>query len=201
MLPLVKGILTGILISIPTGPVGFLCVKRTIADGFFAGILSGVGSVLADFLYAIVVLLGLHGVTHFVEVHAMSIRTIGGLLLLAVGWRTYHDQKFHEKTENSVTVIENISSTFFITLTNPTQLITFSIVFASVGALSGGRHAVYFFLGGLLIGAFMWWFSIAFLMDRFRHKLSDKIFKYISMFAGVLIMGTGLLALLSVAVW
>lgn len=196
---LIKGILIGLLISIPTGPVGFLCLERTLVFNRRAGFASGLGSVTADAFYASVVLFGLHHISDFIKDFQPEIRLVGSILLLYIGTKILIEKKENKNTHHlgDGSDTKNFLSSFLITMTNPIQIITFGILFSFIGENYTNFHQTSFFIFGLLIGAIFWWGSLTIIVDKYRHKIGERASFIIARFSGIFILATGLVALLS----
>lgn len=197
---LLHGLLVGMLISIPTGPVGFLCLRRALLYPSRESISSAFGSISADLIFGFIGIFGLTSIAHFYLAAQAPIRFVGALILLYVGVKTFFNKKLQiipgvGEHEN----VSNFTSTFLLTMTNPIQVITLPIVFASVG--TGIRPGNYgdasMFLLGLAVGAVLLWLLFIGIASRFRGKIEHKHLKYVSYIAGTLIIGTGMFILAS----
>ena len=197
LIMLLKGVGAGLLISVPTGPVGFLCVRRTSLYGRIAGLVSGLGSVSADIIYALVVLGVLHGVGEFLLKYQPFVRCAGALFLLSIGYSLIC-QKREEAKEYVYhkNLWSAYFSTFFITATNPVQMITFAALFGTFGMGLHHTHWIGVFILGLSIGAFMWWVGLTLFIEKFSHTISMGVADKISFVVGVVVfaMGAGVLA-------
>ncbi len=192
---LLKGMGAGLLISVPTGPVGFLCVRRTSLYGRMSGLVSGLGSVSADIVYALVVLGVLHGVGEFLLRYQSIVRLAGSLFLLSIGYSLIH-QKEHKVDVEHKNLWSAYFSTFFITATNPVQMITFVALFGTFGIGLHHVHWIGVFIVGLAIGAFMWWVGLTLFIEKFSHAVSTSVAEKISFIVGIVVfaMGAGVLA-------
>jgi len=198
MYPLIKGFLIGLLIAVPTGPVGFLCVKRALTRKWKDSIASALGSVSADMIFGLIAIFGLTAVSHFFMREQNTIRFFGGLLLLYVGIRTFFEippavipglEKYEQ--------LGNFASTFSLTMTNPIQIITLPIVFAAIG--TGVRADEYgqalLFLFGLAVGSCLCWIILVGAASYLKRYVKERQFGLISRLAGVAIIGTGIYVL------
>jgi len=197
-LPIIKGILVGLLIAIPTGPVGFLCVKRGLTREYRAAVVSALGSVAADLIFGLIAIFGVTSVSRFFTHEQHTIRFFGGLLLLYVGVKTYFDMPPDvipglEKYEH----LGNMASTFSLTMTNPVQIITLPVVFAAIGTdVNPGHYGqAFLFLAGLAVGSCLTWVLLFTSLSFFRKYISAHHFDLINKISGVVIIGTGLFVL------
>ncbi len=198
LIPFFKGILIGLLIAVPTGPVGFLCAKRAITHRPRASIVSAFGSITADLIFGLVAIFGMATVSHFFLNEQNTLRFFGSLLLLYVGIKTFFDMPSTnipglEKYEH----LGNFASTFSLTMTNPVQVITLPIVFAAIGTNvdpANYNQALVFMLG-LAIGSCITWIILIGIMTLLKRYIQVHHFRIVNRTSGVLIMGTGLFVL------
>lgn len=192
---LLKGICIGLLVSIPSGPVGFLCVKRTLEDGVVSGIVSALGSIVADIFFAIVVIFGLHDVARFFSSQTHLFRLAGGVILMVLGARTYMEKHAHHPSVGGLTLTQNFGSTLLVTLTNPIQILSFSLVFSIVNALGTSISAREFFLGGFILGAIGMWALLIIVFTLLRARFTDRSIRIFNKLAGIIIGVTGIIIL------
>ena len=144
-----RGLVIGFSIAAPVGPIGILCIRRTLADGRASGFLSGLGAATADALYGCVAGFGLTVVSAFLVDQRTWIQLIGGVFLLALGVRTLRSRPAERAAQASAGrgLAGSYLSTLLLTLTNPMTIISFAGIFAALGVaetggdLSGGRLA------------------------------------------------------------
>ncbi len=197
---ILHGLLIGMLISVPTGPVGFLCVRRALVHHYRASFSSAFGSITADLIFGAIGIFSLTSVYDFFTKESTSIRFIGSLILLYVGIKTFFAIAPElipgiKKYEH----IGNFASTFFLTMTNPVQIITLPVVFAAVGTgvRSGNYGDALFFLLGLAIGSVCSWVILIGIATVFKKKIKEHHFRLINRISGTLITGTGIYIMLS----
>lgn len=197
---LLKGIILGFSIAAPVGPIGVLCIRKTLQFGRFSGLCSGLGAAFADSIYAIIAAFGLTAISSFLLAGQFWFRLIGGCFLLYLGWKTFIAKPASEsKNVLHTTLLNDFISTFFLTITNPMTILSFLAVFAGLGLSS--VHGSYFQAGELVLGVFlgsgMWWLLLSEGVTLFRKKVSQKVMTWINRIAGLIILGFGLSALLS----
>ncbi len=199
MSPLVQGILVGMLVAIPTGPVGFLCVKRAMAFGRWSGIFSGLGSLIADMFFAGLIVFKFGKISGFLSGVSAWVHIVGGLVLLYIGWRVYNSHERMQKIVISVkTLLGHMFSACVITLTNPVQILTFSFIFSVVGTTTFPTFAGnVWFLVGLGLGSLVWWVTLSLIIDHYRSRYTDQIIFMMTRIAGGFIIVAGSLAILS----
>jgi threonine/homoserine/homoserine lactone efflux protein len=198
-----KGAALGFAIAAPVGPIGILCIRKTVQFGRFSGFCSGLGAAVADSIYAVIAAFGLTFVSDFLIQGQFWLRLIGGAFLIYLGLRTFfaHPQETHLSTATRRTLISDFFSTFLLTLTNPLTVLSFLAVFAGLGltAFSGGYASATFLVLGVLVGSTLWWLILSEGVTLFRKKVSQNVMGWINRIAGLLIMIFGLLAWSSVA--
>jgi len=190
---LIKGILIGLLVSIPLGPIGVLVIQRTVNKSRVAGLLSGMGAALSDILYAIIAGFSLTFVIDFIREYEVLFQTIGALIVLGLGIHIFFKNPVTDLRRNRLrgnTHFQDIISSFLVTVSNPLTVFVFLAVFASSGvaiSLQQPYHA-FFVILGISIGAFIWWFSLSGIVSLFRHKINLRILWWINKTAGAIIV-------------
>jgi threonine/homoserine/homoserine lactone efflux protein len=196
---LIKGLIIGLSISVPVGPIGILCIRRTLTQGRMVGFLSGLGAATADALYGAIAGFGLTFLVNFLIGKQIWLRLIGGGLLCILGAKTF----LSKPAEQGASVEGNSPwnaylSTFFLTLTNPMTILFFTAVFAGLGVGSMGDH--YLSAGilvlGVFIGSAMWWLVLGSFTGLLQGLLNVRRLQWLNRISGLIIMGFGLFAFL-----
>jgi threonine/homoserine/homoserine lactone efflux protein len=188
-----KGILIGLLVSIPLGPMGILVIQRTVNKSRVAGLLSGIGAALSDTLYAIIAGFSLTFAINFIRENEILFQSIGAMVLLAMGIHIFFKNPvtdLRRKRLRGNTHFKDMISSFLVTFSNPLSVFVFLAVFASSGVainLEKPYHA-FFVILGIFAGAFIWWFSLSGIVSLFRHKMNLRILWWINKTAGVVIV-------------
>ena len=198
---LLKGLVIGFSIAAPVGPIGVLCIRRTLVQGRLYGFVSGLGAASADAIYGAIAGFGLTFISTFLVEQQTWLRLIGGLFLFVLGLKTLlekpKDQEFSDQMNKR---IDAYGSTFFLTLTNPITIISFAAIFAGLGLASEGKN--YFSAGILVFGVFtgsmLWWLLLSGGAGIFREKFTLNGLQWINRISGVIIIGFGIFAFLSV---
>ncbi len=200
---LVKGIVVGFLASIPLGPVGVLCIQRTINKGRTSGLFSGMGAATVDSFFALVAALGLTFIINFIEEQQFYIQLLGGGVLIFLGTRIFNTNPIqqirrHRKKKNKL--VEDFLSVLFLTLSNPLAVFLFVAAFAGIGLVTSKDSSIKssLIIAGVFLGATLWWASLTFFVDLFRKKFRLKQLWWINKIAGVIIIVFGIAAMLSV---
>lgn len=199
---IIKGIIIGILASIPLGPVGVVCIQRTLNRGRYAGFASGLGAAIADTVFAIIAVLGLSFIINFVEEHQLYFKIIGGMFLIYLGYRIFNTNpviQIRKQRRNKNNLFEDFLSVFLLTLTNPLAVFLFLAVFASLGILAEelNYYVAFYIVLGITIGAALYWFTFSSIINAFRKKFRLKSLWWINKISGLSILLFGLAAIVS----
>ena len=152
-----QGLILGFLIAAPVGPIGVLCIRRTLAHGRRSGFVSGLGTATADAIYGCIAAFGMTAAGQLLFAYQPALRLGGGLFLLYLGWGILRAKPpVFAGEDGSVRLIGDYVSAFILTLTNPLTIMTFAAVFAGVGiGESGGIYGLALLLvGGVLVAGF-----------------------------------------------
>jgi predicted secreted hydrolase/threonine/homoserine/homoserine lactone efflux protein len=197
-----RGILIGFSIAAPVGPIGILCIRRTLAQGRWYGFVSGLGAATADAIYGCVAGFGLTFISTLLVGQQMWIRLVGGLFLCYLGTRTLLARP-DEQTLSSQTsgLASAYGSILFLTLTNPLTILSFTAVFAGLGIAEtkGDYGSAATLVLGVFIGSGLWWFLLSGLASVFRTKVTSRAMQWVNRVSGVIILIFGLIALASLA--
>ena len=162
---LLKGILVGIIIAIPVGPVGVLCIRRTILHGRLAGFLSGLGAASADAIFGIIAGCGLTVVSDWLFDYQNWLRIVGAAFLLFIGISAFfHDPLVGTQSQRDPeSLLADYASTFALTITNPVTILAFLAIFAGIGFTGEqaalGTAAV--LVLGVWLGSLLWWAGLS----------------------------------------
>lgn len=195
-----KGFILGFSIAAPVGPIGILCIRRTLEYGRMSGFLSGLGAATADAAYGMIAGLGLTVITSFLIGHQAWLRIVGGIFLCYLGIRTFIKKPTKNPTlVNNYGLLGNYVSTFLLTLTNPMTIIAFVGVFAGLGL--GTNKSSYLSSFSLILGVFLgsgsWWMLLSFTINVFRKRFNDWRLLWVNRVSGLIILVFGLIALMS----
>jgi len=190
---LLKGILIGLLVSIPLGPIGVLVIQRTVNKTRMAGLLSGMGAALSDTLYAIIAGFSLTYVVDFIRKNEFIFQLSGALVVLGLGIYIFFKNPLTDMQQHRLrgnTHLKDIISTFLVTFSNPLSVLVFLAIFTSSGvamSLEKPYQSIFVILG-VFTGAFLWWFSLSGLVSMFRHKINLRFLWWLNKTAGVMIV-------------
>jgi threonine/homoserine/homoserine lactone efflux protein len=193
-----EGIVIGFAIAAPVGPIGVLCIRRTLADGRVSGFISGLGAATADAVYGSVAALGLTFVTNLLVGGESWLRLVGGAFLILLGVRTFLVRPAERAAPAGRSGLPGAyASTFLLTLTNPTTILSFAAIFAGLGAgdASGDVLSAMLLVSGVFLGSAVWWFVLSAAVGLFRAKLSVRGLRWVNRVSGAVIAAFGVLAL------
>lgn len=194
-----QGILIGLSIAAPVGPIGVLCIRRTLSYGRVMGFLTGCGAATADAVYGSVAAFGLTSISSLLINYQDILRLVGGTFLIYLGLRTFLAKPSNRETNSGETNYLNAYiSTFFLTLTNPLTILTFVGIFAGLGIVtSGGSNYgdATILVVGVFIGSILWWMVLSSLTTLIKGKITTKGLVWVNRISGIIILGFGLVAL------
>lgn len=197
---LAKGLVIGFSIAAPVGPIGMLCIRRTLGDGRVAGLLSGLGAATADAIYGCIAGFGVVFVSTILLTQQVWLRLVGGVFLCYLGARTFlASPEERISATNPLGLAGIYLSTFFLTLTNPMTIISFAAIFAAlgVGNTSWSYISAVTLVVGVFVGSALWWLILSSIVSLFRSKLKPGWLKWVNRLSGLVILGFGVLAILS----
>jgi threonine/homoserine/homoserine lactone efflux protein len=208
-----RGLLIGFSIAAPVGPIGVLCIRRTLADGRAAGFVSGLGAATADAAYGAIAGFGLTALSGALVGGQGWLRLTGGLFLIYLGIRTLLARPLEppgvtgpDATPAAVPgapltrrdLAGAYATTLALTLTNPMTIISFAAIFAGVGITAARDYAsAALLVAGVFTGSALWWFILSGIAATLRGRMGVRSLRGVNLAAGVIIVTFGLLALLS----
>jgi threonine/homoserine/homoserine lactone efflux protein len=200
---LIKGIILGLTVSMPLGPIGIILINRTIKRGMLSGFFSGLGMATADTLLAFLAGIGFTVIVSFINKERYIISVITGLIILGVGLKVYlsnpvKDIRNREKSEKSLW--RDYYSVFVLSISNPYTIFIFVAFFSGVHINGNVRPELvpFFLIPGVLVGTISWWFFLSYFVSRFKKNIRLRLIVRINKVAGIVIMVIGVIVLLSV---
>ncbi|MGE5201925.1 MAG: LysE family translocator [Acidobacteriota bacterium] len=191
---LIKGIIVGIVIAVPVGPVGVLCVRRSFFEGAHFGVASGLGAALADMIFGIIAGLGLTVVRDAILGYQEVLGTAGGIYLLFAGTRALMRQSEAERQPlTGEKLAAAFASTFALTITNPITILAFAAIFAKVGFDSEGVSFINVgvMVGGVFAGSLFWWLSLSFGIAALRRFAGMVHLTWVDRVSGAVLVLSG----------
>jgi threonine/homoserine/homoserine lactone efflux protein len=196
----IRGLILGFSIAAPVGPIGVLCIRRTLTAGRAAGFVSGLGAATADMCYGAVAAFGLTAVSGLLIGQSFWIRLIGGVFLCYLGIRTFLSKPAEQAaTTGKYSLVGAYASTLLLTLTNPSTILSFVAIFAGLGLASaaGSYSASGQLVLGVFLGSALWWLLLSTGVGLLRSRLDLRALRWVNRLSGLILLSFGLLALLS----
>lgn len=193
-----RGLVIGLSIAAPVGPIGMLCIRRTLAQGRSYGLVSGLGAATADAVYGCVAGFGLTFISSFLVDQQTWLRLVGGAFLCYLGVKTLLAKPAEEAAEvKGANLLGAYASTFLLTLTNPMTILSFAAIFAGLGiAETGGDYASAAILVlGVFAGSALWWLLLSGGVSLFRSRFTPQASVWVNRVSGLVVTGFGALAL------
>src|SRR5262245_54571001 len=199
---LIEGILIGLVVAVPVGPLGLLCINRALSLGALCGLCSGLGVATADAIAAGIAALGITLVSDFLADHQLVLRLIGGIFLCYLGCKIYRTEAVSKEPVNSVNgLLSAFATTFFLTLSNPVTILSFVAIYAGwhVPTLHGRYVAAATLTAGVFTGSALWWVALFIGLTTFHEKFNLKFLFWVHRVSGAVIAGFGIVVLLSLS--
>lgn len=193
-----RGLVIGFSIAAPVGPIGVLCIRRTLAEGRAYGLVSGLGAATADAVYGTIAALGLTIISSLLVNQQMWLRLIGGGYLCYLGYKTFRAKPADRSVEaEGRGLIGAYASTLFLTLTNPMTILSFAAIFAGLGAgaAGGGAIGALLIVIGVFTGSCAWWLILVSFTSIFRSKLNTVGLSWVNRISGTIIAAFGVVVL------
>lgn len=195
-----RGMLIGLSVAAPVGPIGVLCIRRTLTYGRWIGLATGLGAATADAIYGGVAAFGITVITNLLLSQQVWIRVIGGLFLCYLGVKTFLAAPAENApTAEGNTLLRAYSSAVALTLTNPSTILSFVAIFAGLGAGAHGQKAgaAALLVLGVLAGSALWWLLLSHGIALVRTKITPPMLGWINRVSGSILAAFGVLAIAS----
>jgi threonine/homoserine/homoserine lactone efflux protein len=196
-----KGIFIGFAMAVPVGPIGIMCIRKTLTEGRLRGLIIGLGAATADFFYGCVAAFGLTIISDTLVSQRIWIRLAGGALLLFLGVRTFRAKPSDPKTRFKIPNSGKLRSylyTVFLTLTNPLTIFAFIAIFAALGLGNGLRYfSASALVAGVFIGSCLWFLLLSSAVTLFKKRLDLVGLQWVNRIAGILIILSGIIVMVS----
>ena len=191
----VKGIVLGFSIAAPVGPIGVLCIRRTLQNGFKSGLASGLGAASADAVYGAIAAAGLTLAADLLARQQTWLGMLGGAFLLYLGVKTFRSppQKADEEEKAPNKLGGDYLSTFMLTMSNPITIFSFMALFGglSAGVGTASRYSIFIPVVGVFTGSALWWLTLSTGVNLLRKRFSDGMMLWVNRIAGVVIFVFG----------
>ncbi|KVA04696.1 lysine transporter LysE [Burkholderia latens] len=199
----IKSVVIGLSIAVPVGPIGMLCIQRSLSRGFQAGFATGIGAACADAIYGLLGALGVAGIVTAFPMLTVVLKIGGGAFLvwLAAGIARQAPAAARRDVART-TVLRDFLTTFGLTLSNPMTILSFVGIFAALGPLAGPQHVtigptVALMVAGVFVGSATWWLCLSSATAALRMKMSLAFMHGLSRASAVVIAGFGAIQLVA----
>lgn len=195
LLALAIGITIGIAMAVPVGPVGIVCIQRTITKDRLMGLITGFGAVIVDGFLASIAAFGVEEIYSFILKYQEYLRTGGGIILIILGViAIFSKPKVEKKKDTAISIIENFLSGAILTGTNPLVVITFFAIFTGLSPYIDLRRdfVATYLVSGIVIGSCLWWLFLTYIADIFGHKIKQEHLKSVNKWFGIILAVLGL---------
>ena len=204
LLFLLRGIILGLSIAAPVGPIGILCIRRTLVAGRLAGFVLGLGAATADMFYGAVAAFGLGVISSVLVGESLWIHIIGACFLCWLGIKTILTPPAADpKVAVAATGLAgSYITTLLLTLTNPATILSFIAIFAGIGVV-GSRSGTPVSVGagltvlGVFCGSALWWFTLSGIVNLVRSRFTPEVMRWVNYLSGAILIGFALYAVLT----
>lgn len=218
---ILSGLVIGVLIAAPVGPVNIVCIQRTLERGFWGGFAAGLGAVFADGLIATVAAFGITAISGIMSSYRQEIQLVGGLVMLVFGFKLYTaEPKLVQRTGTNLRQLRRmvdllpdrlrpalrfqiwriiphagvIPQTFFLTITNPGAILGLFAIVGGLGSMIGGIDSYWQALTlvfSVMVGSLLWWACLSQIVEKLRGRLTEGRLKLINQVAGIVLLAFG----------
>ena len=198
-----KGVIVGLLVSAPLGPIGVLCIQRTLNRGRISGFISGIGAAVADTIFAIVAALGLTIVVNFIQQQHFYFQILGGLFVLYIGIKIFYTNPIKQlklQRLGKTNLSQDFFSVLLLTLSNPAAIFLFVAIMAGMQVANDKLSFIQILIlvVGIFGGASLWWFFLSTVANRFRKRIRLRSIWWMNKITGTAIFAFGLFLIVSV---
>jgi threonine/homoserine/homoserine lactone efflux protein len=196
----VKGFLVGLGASIPLGPLGVMCVQKTLSKGRNSGFITGLGAAITDTIFAALAILGLAYIKSFIEDYERGVLLFGGIIVALIGLKIYLTnpvKQIRQKAQGNNKHMEDLFSSIFMTISNPGAIFLILGMFAFVGLdidSQAANRVITVALAGVFVGASTWWYALSTGINLFRKKFRLRQLLMINRISGIIIIVIGLIS-------
>lgn len=198
-----KGIVIGVLVSAPMGPIGMLCIQRTLNKGRWHGFITGLGAALSDVVYAALTCLGMGVVVNFVEANQAPLQLFGSIVLGFFGYYIYQSnpvKNLKKQQEKKMSFTQDFITAFLLTFSNVLIVLLYIGLFARFGFVLP-EHSVWMLMVGIVcigVGAVLWWFGITYIIAKLRKWFNVRGIGLLNRVVGSIIIILSVIGVLSV---
>lgn len=196
---ILKGLIIGFSLAVPIGPIGILCIHKTLKEGHLSGLVIGAGAATADAIYGCIAAFGLTVISDILISQELWLRLIGGGFLLFLGVKTFLAHPEEQSTSsNGKGLFGSYVSTFLLTLTNPLTIFAFVGIFTALGLGNGLNYfSAWTLVLGVFTGSCTWFLVLSYSVTMFRKRFNSVGIRWLNKISGVLIIIFGIIAIVS----
>jgi threonine/homoserine/homoserine lactone efflux protein len=196
-----KGIIIGICVSAPMGPIGVLCIQRTLNRGKYYGIATGLGATASDLLYAIATGFGMSFIVDFLQLHQFAFQVFGSIFVLGFGFYLFRSnpvRQLSKNTEAKESYMQDFGTSFALTISNPLIIVLLMALYARFNFINQETSLSESVTGifSIFIGAGCWWFFLTSFVNLFRKKFNVRGLRWVNIITGTIIMVLGIVTLI-----
>jgi len=198
MFTLLKGLLLGLSIAAPVGPIGLLCIRKTLLQGRWYGFVSGLGAATADAIYGAIAALGVSVIISLMKTQGVWISGAGALFLLYLAYNTFRapvDVQGAIESENK-SFFQTYLTTFALTLMNPMTISAFVGIIAAMHIKPESGEG-FLLVAGVFLGSAAWWFFLSLVFSALRKMISEKTMRWINRLSSIILLGFGIYSLVA----
>lgn len=197
-----KGVLIGLSVAAPIGPMSMLTMRRAIDRGLIAGLVSGLGIALADATYGAIAAFGLTSLSDLLIDHQRFIRIAGGIALLSIAWRILSHARIPVEARPETTAPQGlgriVGTMYLLTMSNPATILSFAAIFGGLGlSLGSSTLDSALLVASVFAGSMLWWLLLCGLLSRVRHRLTPTWIARIDLAAGAIIFAMAAISILA----
>ncbi|MBD7938003.1 LysE family transporter [Cytobacillus sp. Sa5YUA1] len=191
---LIKGLIIGVSIAAPVGPIGILCIRRTIEHGRFVGFVSGLGAATADALYGLIAGFGLAIITNFLIEQQFWLQLIGSTFLCYLGVKIFFSRPSNKSAKaKGNKPFTAYASTFFLTITNPVTILSFIAIFSGLGITNNYTTTLSLILVlGVFLGSALWWLLLSNIAGIVTNRMKSFSLSFVNRISGLILLLFGL---------
>ncbi|MDR1645895.1 MAG: LysE family translocator [Tannerellaceae bacterium] len=201
-----KGLVIGVLVSAPFGPVGVLCVQRTLGKGRWFGFFTGIGAMFSDMLYAAITCLGMGFMVNFIETNQAALQLTGSIVLGLFGLYTCRNNPvkgLEKQREKKISYTYDCVTGFLLTFSNVLIVLLYIGLFARFGFVVA-EHSMWMLISGVVcigLGAIIWWFGVTYFISKMRKWFNIRHIWVLNRIVGTVILMLAIMGVISVVVF
>jgi threonine/homoserine/homoserine lactone efflux protein len=185
------GLILGFSIAAPVGPIGVLCIRRTLAHGRLAGLLTGLGAATADAFYGSIAAFGLTALASVLVGQGVWLRPAGAVLLGILGWRAWTTRRQTDASPAISSLASSYLTSVGLTLTNPLTILSFAGAYAGLGlgTRTSDVAAAASMVAGVFLGSVLWWVTLTTAVGWLRSRLGPGAMRWMNRISGSILLG------------